>query len=233
MIEELRKINPDFVILNGDLVDGANPKASGYGLVTSNVDDQAACFEILYKMLPVKNPKKCYITVGSDYHEIKWASVHRLITENITGDPDEYFLAEGKELHVGDFVIDVAHGSGKAYIYIEQMLGRTRMFMLSAAKMLKASYADLILRSHLHMFVEIKTMGRRLQNKRAREPAVVPQRAVITPGFQAQTDYMRKTERYKMVPDIGYIIVRIEEDDIKIDERLFKPVTLGDSRVVD
>lgn len=233
MIEELRLIEPDLVILNGDLVDGANPRMAGYGLVTSNVDDQAACFERLYKMLPVKNPRKCYVTVGSDYHEIKYASVHRMIAENLTGDPDEYFLGEGKELHVGPYVIDVAHGSSKAFIYIEQMLGRIRMFMLSAAELFKASYADLIVRSHLHFFVEIKTMGRRVVKTRLGEPMVIPQRAIVTPGFQAQTDYMRKVERYKMLPDIGYVIIRLEKDDLKVDERLFRPLDIKDVRVVD
>ena len=250
MCIELTKDPPDACIVPGDAVDGVQRRAYGRRLVTADMDDQRKNAAMLYRMVPLKHHwgeskefGPYYVSCGTDYHEALTNTIHDTLCEDLVGKgcvdehgwpatvgqsaADYYWLDTLGDLHVGDFVINVAHGSSSAFVQIETPISRERTFMLNASELQKASYADLILRAHTHVFNQIEVAGaRQLPFPTLEMPAVVSLKTVICPSFQGQTEYMRKKSPYKLIPDIGYVQIHVDEFGVHVRDRIFPPLIL-------
>ena len=223
MCEELKDEKPDYTILAGDIIDGVQPANYGRTTMTTDLDDQAACAVKLLQMVPLKR-KEYFVVVGTDYHEAKYNDVHYQICMNLNNDDRYFWLDTMGYIQEEDYVINVAHGSSASFIYPETVQAREWQFMLSAAELHKIDRAcDLIIRGHLHIYSLIERSGFRLKKfPKLTAPAVTSIKTMINPAFQGQTDYMRRKSPFKLIPDIGYTKVIIDDFGVHVKERIFE-----------
>ena len=232
-ISEVNKKEIDAGVILGDGIDGTQRRNIGRWLVSSDTDDQEGC---LVSTLEKFKVKRWYGVTGTEYHELTTSDIHESIIEKLNSklmpkaDPRTWkagWKDTGFDMNVNGYTLNFAHGSSSSFVYPETVMGRERLFMLSQGELNKCQYADCIFRGHLHIYNEIKTAGRNLLNfPDLDSPAVTSQKACICPGFQAQTVYMKKKSPFKLIPDIGYILVEIDELGVHIKERLFEPISI-------
>jgi len=238
-ISEINKKEIHAGVLLGDIVDGTQRRNIGRWLVSSDTDDQKECSLDILERLKVQ---RWYGVTGSEYHELATSDIHFDICKELNkrlmpkADPKTWksgWKDTGFDMAVNGYVLNFAHGSSSSFVYPETVMGRERLFMLSQAELNKCDYADLITRAHIHIYNEIKTAGKRLLSFPDLEsPAVTSQKVLICPGFQAQTVYMKKKSPFKLIPDIGYVIVEVDEEGVHVKERLFEPVSVKIPKVV-
>jgi len=132
---KLREVGiPDFIFLLDDIIDGAarptrtvaNPKA----LVTRSLNEQASCALSILRMVPKKKETKIIGFIGSGYHDEQYFNVNEQICDSLGG-----------EFHGTTGILDIAghssrlyHGSTQAYIYLEMIMGRRRLFAQEAMR---------------------------------------------------------------------------------------------------
>lgn len=75
--------NPDVLMANGDLIDGANYKESGLGVFTTDLNLQAELFEYLIDYL---KPRKIIGTTGSKYHSGANPNMDQVALEKVGGE---------------------------------------------------------------------------------------------------------------------------------------------------
>jgi len=203
--DRAEKSNPDFVIVNGDCVDGPQRKNQGSELSLISPDDQSeACIRTL-KVLKSKVRAGCkwYFTQGTPYHVGDWGSAEEVIA--ITLGAERYqsigtgrFCKETLYLSVEGVVIEAAHHiSTTVGFYRLTSLDRELQWSAMTAKDEKQGVpkVDLVVRSHVHYFV----MGEHASKQ-----------GVITPCWQLQTRYMRKNSTTRMLPAIGGLLLEVD-----------------------
>ena len=219
-VEEIkRNVKPRWIVAMGDLIDGVQPAEAGRTLVSTDLDDQIGCAEKLLRMLPTN---KIFFVVGTDYHENRYSQMHYQLCRFITGD-DYYWLdTMGYIVHSG-YNLNFAHGSSAAFVYPESVMARERMFMLSAAELRKIDKpCDLVARGHLHIYSMLESSGFRMRTYPGlKAPAVTSIKVLICPAWQGQTGYMRKRSPFKLIPDIGYVTVILDDYGVHVKERIF------------
>jgi hypothetical protein len=191
----------DGLIVNGDSIDGEQHKQRGTELCLSRLEDQteAAVACLSYLITTAKIPKT-YVLSGTVYHD----SISGREAENVAqriGAQQYQGLGAGRycrdmiDLDVDGVVINAMHGlptSGALYRGVAP--DREALWSALAGKEGKAARADCIVRSHVHNFVHIEHPSKH---------------AVVSPCWQLQSSFMRKSSAYRMIPDIGYIVIAI------------------------
>jgi len=179
----------DYVILNGDIIAGVIAALKGVDMVTIDMDEQR---NAVYQMLnPLIEDRPVFVLTGTEAHELRWAKAHRQLAEMFKRG---YYGYIDLDLVAGDFVINVQHGSTKAYIYQAMLAQREILFAFEAYGTEKALKPDLIVRSHIHKYIELKTEAIKY---------------LFTPCWQAQTPYMLFRSKYKLQPTIGGCVIEI------------------------
>ena len=137
----------DFLIVNGDCIDGRAPKSGGSELITvsRSVQVEMASFAINYC-----EAKKVYITRGTPYHVgylEEWENeVAKQTNAAKIGDHEFY--------DVNGVVFDVKHKIGGSSIPHGQhtALAKERLWNLHWAEVGMQPKADILIRSHVHYF---------------------------------------------------------------------------------
>lgn len=125
------------------------------------------------------------------------------------------YAKEVLDLDVEGVILDVSHGiSVSGGLYRAVAIDREMLWATLAAKMDQTPNADVIIRGHAHYFVHIEHSTRH---------------GMILPAWQLQTSFMRKHSRYRMIPDLGAIVLHIDpeakrkkEDPCHIEKRLYR-----------
>lgn len=200
---KLSRRNIRTVFLNGDIVDGPLWRSRSGQLVSEDLDDQVMCAsELLYYFLKKIDPETVYQLHGTDYHNNRQIDLEKLIARELGIE----FVGLGPyDFNFGDLKVNIAHGGGSTYWYRGTKMDKT-LFALNLCKADSALYdADFVIRSHYHFAGYLEYPPN--------------QYIAICPCFQAQTDYMRTRDAFKMVPTIGALEVTVDKN--KFDHRFY------------
>lgn len=172
------------VILNGDLIDGRNPKGQGTGVFSPRLSDQVeAAIEILQPL--TKRATDVLRTTGTDYHDDVQGPLLALdIALKVRKSRQVFNL----RLDNGRVVNVAHHPSGGGALYMGTKLDKEQRLMRLAAEAKKLPFADWIFRSHLHEFNIYR-------NKRSE--------VVLLPCWKFPDAHSQKGNLFGWQPDIG------------------------------
>lgn len=186
---------PHTLIINGDLIDGPQPKRWGRGTMTSDLDlQQRALLAVLEPALHPR-PERLYIVEGTEYHEpdrlgvvaqLVGAKRHHqaLVPVDLRL---EYY---GRRLLVGH------HPDAGQTLYKGSSLERQVLWALARAAAKYDERWDVLVVSHLHMWAA---------------EYVLRSIVVLTPGWSLQDHRSRKRRRHTWIPDIGWVDIMFEK----------------------
>jgi len=205
----------DAIFINGDLIDGRQPKSQGAELCLPLPNDQeeAAVFTLRFLRNKLKKLLKLepeveiptYVVQGTEYHDGRGASELESIAARLNA--VEYqclhgtgrFTREVCGVNFDGVNVNLAHHVGGGGGFAKSGgIDRELLWSAIAGVEDRALRADLLCRSHLHYFVHLE------------KPT---QHAVITPCWQLQTRFMRKRSVYSLRPDIGAVIAHLDPSE--------------------
>jgi hypothetical protein len=106
------------------------------------------------------------------------------------------------DLEMDGVVLNAQHGlpsSGALYRGVAP--DREALWSALAGKEGKAAKADCIIRSHVHNFVHVEHPTKH---------------AIVSPCWELQTSFMRKSSAYRFIPDIGYVVITVNGEQKKL-----------------
>ena len=100
------------------------------------------------------------------------------------------------DLDVDGTVLNFAHhlGGGSGFTRSGSLDAEALWCQITSSKG-ESVAADLIVRSHLHFFMHVEHVNRH---------------ALLCPCWQLQTRFMRKNSVYRMLPDIGVVVLELD-----------------------
>lgn len=181
------------VILNGDLIDGRNPKGQGTGVFSPKLSDQVeAAIEILQPLC--RRASDVIRTSGTDYHD----DVHNpLLALDIALKVRKVRQVFNLRLDNGRIVNVAHHPSGGGALYMGTKLDKEQRLMRLAAEANKLPFADWIFRSHLHEFNIFR-------NRRSE--------VVLLPCWKFPDAHSQKGNLFGWQPDIGAAMLARDPD---------------------
>jgi hypothetical protein len=196
--EELKRIGPvDVLVLNGDLVDGEGKKET-IGLLTTDIDEQAAIARACVE--PVKY-KRCFLTYGTPFHTVGTGSYEKRIADALGAPITDTLL-----LSVGGVRFNVRHVGGRSDIPYGQ---GTQLYKEVVRDMLHSvieefQSADVVVRSHVHYYLHIERSTKD---------------AISLPCYQVPDSVFARTLR-TMYYDIGMVVVEVDKGRVTVDKHL-------------
>lgn len=201
------EFDPDFVIVNGDAVDGLQKKSHGAELSLSAPADQTRAAVATLKLLKLRVRPECkwFFTQGTPYHVGVWGDREEDIAAALGAEKypsvgTGQLCRETLYLSVEGVVLEAAHHiSVSTGFYRLTALDREMQWSAMSAKdaMQGVPKVDLVIRSHVHYF----SMGEHASKQ-----------GLTTPCWQLQTRYMRKNSTTRMLPNIGGLLLEIDGD---------------------
>lgn len=201
----VHKWRPDYVIVNGDCVDGMQRANHGSEISLDNWRDQRnAAIDVLKELQKgLPSHTKWYFTQGTPYHVGHFGNAEEDIAEKLDG--QRYFsLGTGDRcrevlwLDVEGVIVEAAHHiSVSTGFYRLTAHDREGQWSSISAKDATKGVpkSDLLIRSHVHYFGHAEHASKHI---------------VTTPAWQLQTRYMRKNSVHRMHPDIGGLFIKID-----------------------
>lgn len=207
----------DAVIVNGDATAGENPAERGAKLVTTDVKHQAWCAAMLLDPLRQRT-EKFYVVRGTPYHENKKAEGPELLGRDLEAMewPDGCYSGMWLVADIEGMgtILDISHAIPRGLVYMSTTLEREGMWA-RWDKAGKGVYRKrvVVIRSHRHELRMTMGMTQGLDDIE-----------VGTPCLQIQTDYAIRKSPNKLVPDLGGILLEIEEGEngIRVLKRMYK-----------
>jgi Calcineurin-like phosphoesterase len=227
---EVAKEKIDAVVHNGDIVDGHQQAQRGTELCLPIWADQAEAAIVAMKpLLKAAGNPTYYQIQGTEYHDDKGGAAAEQVARGLgatkfAGLGTGQYSRDCLDLDIDGVVLDFCHHiQGAGGLYRGTPTDREGIFSALAGKDGKAPKADGVFRSHLHYFVHTEHASKHI---------------CIVPCWQLQTRFMRKLSRYRMIPDIGAIIVTVDpeakragEDPISIRKILYPMPVVGTTKL--
>lgn len=210
----------DAIVVVGDVVEGKQFKSHCAELCLPLVADQEDAAEAILRPLLKQSNCKVYFVKGTFYHDDELGRSVDNVAKTLKAEGYEG-LGTGKlakevlDLDVGGVVVDFSHGiSVSGGLYRAVAIDREALWSALAGKEGSAPKADVIVRGHAHYFCHVEH---------------VTKHALILPAWQLQTSYMRKNSRYRMLPDLGAVVLEIDpeakkrgDDPCQVRKRIYK-----------
>ena len=210
----------DAMVINGDAIDGLQQAQTGSELCLPLLEDQSeAAYVTLDMMQRAVGLPRLFTIQGTEYHDSKAGREmevisQRLGAEKYSGIGVGRYCKEALDLEIGGAILNFSHGTSVASgLYRATPPDREAVWSALAGKQGKAPKADVVCRSHAHIFVHVEHPSKH---------------ALICPCWQLQTRFMRRHSIYRMLPDIGYVVIEIDtearsqgNDPIKICKRTY------------
>lgn len=161
-IDDFSKKKPDLCVVNGEPVDGGNPKQLGNQSWSTNLYDQAvdSC-----KLLKMTKAKEFLFTRGSGYHvQIHGTPIEQFVAEQMGG--VKYSVYKGMKPKNADFYANVqafdtnisfTHHIAYAKFFAYRATPISREAALMALDKGRNMKYDIIVRSHVHYFMLVKS----------------------------------------------------------------------------
>lgn len=217
MLSTVKREKLDAIIVNGDAIDGLQHAQRGTELALPLLFDQrGAAIDLLR---PLSKLAPMYFVQGTEYHDCKAGASCEAVAEDLhavrySGPGTGKFSKEVLDLDVDGVVLNFAHGISVATgFYRATPLDREGIWSALAGKDGKMPKADCVVRAHAHNFVHVEHASKHI---------------VQMPCWELQTRYMRKNSVYRMVPDIGYLVIEVDsgakrdgQDPIRVRKQLY------------
>lgn len=191
---------PNAIVVVGDVVEGKQAKSHSSELCLPLVKDQEDASKKILGPLMRACRCKTYFVKGTFYHDDELGRSVDNVAEDLRANLYEglgtgTYSKEVLDLITEGVVLDFSHGiSVSGGLYRAVAIDREALWSAIAGKTGKAPKADVIVRGHAHYFVHVEHPTKH---------------AVILPAWQIQTSYMRKNSRYRMIPDLGGVLIEI------------------------
>lgn len=203
----------DAVVVNGDVIDGRQEAQRGTELCAPLLEDQAglAAAALEHLIRQVGSPK-VFGVHGTEYHDQRAGEYADRVFSAVGATPYRgsgtgRCSSDSLNLEAGGKILNFAHGIGvTSGMFRSTALDREALFATLAAREGRAVKADVIVRSHVHTFVHLE-----LPHKHA----------VITPCWQLQTRFMRSRSVYRMLPDIGAVLLTVSPSAVQVHKLLY------------
>jgi hypothetical protein len=201
---EVKRFDPDAIIFNGDANDGRQRKSEGVELSLNLIADQVRaavdCLKVLKKAAP---RAKWYFTRGTAYHvghagQDEEEIAKALNAEKYPSIGTGIYVREVLWLNVEGVVIEASHhiGVSQGFYRLTQLDKEMQWSAMAAKDNTKGvPKADLLIRSHVHNFQHAEHASKQ---------------GLVTPCWQLQTTFMRKNSTYRMLPDIGGVLIKVD-----------------------
>lgn len=201
----VKEQHPDFVIINGDVVDGPQRKNQGAELSLSAPQDQvdAAIRTLLVLRNATGERCKWYFTQGTPYHVGDFGGHEEAVALALGATPYQS-LGTGKLcreilwLEMEGVILEASHHIATTTgFYRLTALDREGQWSAIAGKDATKGIpkADVLIRSHVHHFARGEHASKDMFS---------------TPCWQLQTRFMRKNSNHRMHPDIGGIKIALD-----------------------
>lgn len=226
MAGEVRQMRPDFVVLNGDVLQGVNMRDGQ--LITNNISVQQSAARRLLE--PVRaSTSAMYLIRGTDWHEGK-ASEHiealgellDTVVDPATGQRSwwELYLNLEPERENGP-VCHFAHHVGISSVpwYEATVPLRDALLQLSELDRFYGPTAPnlrCVVRSHRHRFIHVD--------------APPDLNVVVTPAWQLKTAFAFK-KAASMLPQIGWVLLEWDGREVSVRSRIYQLPALHVERV--
>jgi len=219
------------VVVNGDCIDGRQQAQRGTELALPMLEDQTAAAEKCLLTLKdgIKAKPKWYFTAGTEFHDQKAGREVEVLARALGATPYNglgtgRYCREVLDLEIDGVVGNFAHSiSCSGGLYRATAPDREAVWSALAGKEGKMPKADVLVRSHAHYFVHLEHQTKH---------------ALICPCWQLQTRFMRKNSVYRMIPDIGAVIIWIDgeakarrEDGVFVEKILFDLPKIGTTKL--
>jgi hypothetical protein len=195
---KVKEIKPDILVLNGDMIEGAQEKAKGIPVITTDLGEQVeAAIEILKPLR--KMVKECFCIKGTSYHDNDQAGPLERIAKELDCTPfrAHQYTDWVLNLDVDGVILNFAHHiSVSTGLYRATAPDREGIWSALAGRS-KVPDADAVIRSHVHLFCHVEHSHKHI---------------IITPGWQLQTEYQIKKSYYRMFPELGAVLIQVYPD---------------------
>jgi hypothetical protein len=199
-VNRVEHFEPDFVIVNGDAVDGPQKKSEGAELSLASPKDQKdAAIKTLRVLRSVSRKAKWFFTQGTPYHVGNYGASEEDIAEAMDATPYAS-LGTGKlcretlRLPVGDVLVEAAHHVSFSSTYKSTPLEKETQAHWMASATHGIVLPDIQIRSHVHHYRKLETSTGLI---------------LTSPCWQLQTRYARKNSTVRLLPDIGGVFLKI------------------------
>lgn len=217
MLEQIPK-RLDFLIINGDVVDGVSKKEEGRYRVESDPEFQVLAAKALFSRGNpplLKRAKKKYVSKGSAYHSGMGSYLDEIFAREVGAERDcmGHYASNWHILSCEGIDIDFAHHRS-VHIRYESSQGERELQFDRMVADLKEGSSDLILRSHGHRYVKLNVDGDLF---------------VATPPWQLQTEFAKMSRwpnrylsrliggvRIDLYPDLKTGEIQDKEEYVKI-----------------
>lgn len=198
-------------IINGDTIDGENPKEHGLYVTLNKKSDQAAC---AFKLLePVRAlSQKFFVLKGTPYHEGRASEAIEglAIALNATRFPGGRRTGFRLWQRIGEKVVNAAHHMTRGWIWPSGGADRLAIFNAAAHSIGKLHRADIIIRAHNHF--------RRVVSANGKHVILNPAWKLITPWVEKA---MEET-RAELYSDLGAVLIEITpKGHVFVDDQTF------------
>lgn len=203
--ERAKRFKPDFIIHNGDAVEGPQRKSNGYELCLVPAKDQIDAAVGVLNVLRRKCPKaKWFFTQGTPYHTGDWNEVEEGIAKIMDAEqyPSVGFGTHCREVlwaNIEGVTIEVTHHPAGSSTGFYRMTTLDRDGQWSALTSKDASKGipkcDVLFRSHHHFFGVVEHSSKLI---------------VQLPCWKLQDRHARKGGLHRFHPDIGGVMVEFD-----------------------
>jgi len=202
MVEEVEHV--DYLILNGDLVDGTQRTSEGAECWTTDTQEQA---KAAAELIGVIDFSKALVTYGTAYHVKDNPILDAMVADKIGAKSawEFHFKPEGCKS-----IFHISHATGVStsiWQYRTTAIAKELVAALLNESELHP-YAGII-RSHAHYYVKVSFSSF----------------GVITPCWQSRTPYMIR-KGLQLIPKLGYLTLELEDNPDKESWRC-KPSTFN------
>ena len=196
-IKSLKNKKPDLLVINGEPCDGSNQRQEGNQSWSTNIHDQLIDAEKLIRMIQYK---KIAFVRGSGYHVTKGGTnFEEILAAKMNATPCKPYDNNGLTDNFANFKINGKTVNFAHHIPFSKIPGNRTGALSREMKQLvaekdKHGKIDLIVRSHVHYYVE------------ARYPDIM---GVITPCWKYPDGFLFRSGMAGTVPDVGMVEILI------------------------
>lgn len=192
---------PDVVVLNGDLIEGPQPRAGGSGTMSTDLDlQQEALLQALGPIVELNPRPRLYVVEGTAYHEpVRLVPVARLVGASTH---HGQLVSADVRLRVYRWRILIGHHPDAGQVmYRGTALERQIVWSLLRSAAEYEHRYDAIVVGHLHTLAYLR---------------VYRTLAVSCPAWCVQDHRSRMRRRHTWMPDVGWVDLLVDTSGVSV-----------------
>lgn len=194
-LERLAPQKIDAIVINGDLLDGMQPKSKGAPLTLHRIEDQReAAHKVLEEVYSVFPKAEWYFVEGTPYHEV--GEQVQQVANNLLG-VKARDVKRTLTLRIGNALVRFHHETSFSSAFTKSgSLEKEIITSWLSEAMNGWDKVHCEVRAHCHYFCYVGRKDRL---------------AIVAPCWQLQTDFITKNSPTKNIPDIGCLVLSVDD----------------------